>query len=195
MISASDFVDADLFQAIRELLARHPDGISEYELIKALRAAGFFPFLPRPPAPPEMLFRAHFLLFHVLYRLRDQARAQEERELEIDPLRIRWISYRPGDSAVTVPDRLRAYYLEPANLENTTKQEVEKLLASFWVRSRQRAGRADALAELGLSDPVDDATIKRHYRRLAMRHHPDRGGDSARLQAINRAVDLLLKPG
>lgn len=39
---------------------------------------------------------------------------------------------------------------------------------------------------------MDDLTIKRHYRRLAMRHHPDRGGDKAQLQIINAAMEALL---
>jgi curved DNA-binding protein CbpA len=38
---------------------------------------------------------------------------------------------------------------------------------------------------------VDDATIKRRYRRLAMRHHPDRGGDGVRLREINAALATL----
>ena len=194
MPSASDFIDADLANAVRELLDLHPDGISEHELIRALRCSGIFSFLPQPPAPPETLFRAHFLLFHALYRLRDQTLERGERELEINPLRIRWLPYRSGSGGVTNPDRMRAYYLDLANLETTGKQEVEEMIASFWVRLQQQDGRAEALAELGLSDPVENETIKQRYRRLAMQHHPDRGGDGIRLRAINRAVDLLLKP-
>jgi hypothetical protein len=36
-------------------------------------------------------------------------------------------------------------------------------------------------------DQVEDA-----YRRLAMRHHPDRGGDASEMARINRARDQLL---
>jgi len=38
---------------------------------------------------------------------------------------------------------------------------------------------------------ADDDAILRQYRRLAMRHHPDRGGERARLQAINAAMAIL----
>ena len=69
---------------------------------------------------------------------------------------------------------------------------VDALLAAFWVRFQRRDQRAAALMELGLSDPVDDATIKRTYRQLVMRHHPDRGGETERLQVINAALRALL---
>ncbi len=69
------------------------------------------------------------------------------------------------------------------------------LVGAFWARLGRRERRAEALAQLGLADPVDDDTVKRAYRRLAMEHHPDRGGDKERLQAINAAARLLLKPG
>jgi hypothetical protein len=37
------------------------------------------------------------------------------------------------------------------------------------------------------------AEIKTEYRRLAMLHHPDRGGDTATMQAINAAYHAALK--
>ncbi|NNG14653.1 MAG: DnaJ domain-containing protein, partial [Gammaproteobacteria bacterium] len=44
-----------------------------------------------------------------------------------------------------------------------------------------------------LDDPVSDADIKQQYRRLAMQHHPDRGGDDATLQKINAAMNILTR--
>jgi hypothetical protein len=35
--------------------------------------------------------------------------------------------------------------------------------------------------------------IKSHYRRLAMQHHPDRGGDTAKMQDINAQYLVALK--
>jgi curved DNA-binding protein CbpA len=48
------------------------------------------------------------------------------------------------------------------------------------------------MATLELTEPFDAASVRTQYRRLAMRHHPDRGGDAERLQAINRAFRILL---
>lgn len=89
------------------------------------------------------------------------------------------------------PDPLRAYYLDLTHLEKTGKQEVLQLLDAFWQRYTRHDRRAEALAELGLADPVDYLEIKRSYRELAMEHHPDRGGEMEKLQAINAAMELL----
>ena len=66
------------------------------------------------------------------------------------------------------------------------------MLASFWNKVNHYDNREAALAELGLKDPIDDESIKQEYRRLAMQHHPDRGGDTDKLQKINDALALLL---
>ncbi|MCO3066035.1 hypothetical protein FA243_29305, partial [Pseudomonas aeruginosa] len=33
--------------------------------------------------------------------------------------------------------------------------------------------------------------IKLRYRQLVSQHHPDRGGSTARLQSINKAMEIL----
>jgi hypothetical protein len=113
--------------------------------------------------------------------------------LQIDTLCIRRLPWTPGDNALTGPDTLRDYYLDWSNFENMTDDNACDLLASFWRRLDMYDQRADALAELGLEDPVDNETIKLTWRRLAMEHHPDRGGDKDRLQAINAAIDCLIR--
>jgi hypothetical protein len=183
----------EFLEAVAGILHRHPAGVSEYELIGLLRAAGFLSFLGPPPADPQALFCAHFLLFHALYRLGDRASSARRARLEVGPLNIRWLPYGGGEGGLGRPDTMRDYYLDLSNLARTTAQEVDALIASFWRCLGGRDRRAGALAELGLADPVDDATIRLAYRRLAMAHHPDRGGDKARLQAINAAVGILLK--
>ena len=52
--------------------------------------------------------------------------------------------------------------------------------------------RQAALTVLGLQDPVENTDIKMAYRRLAMAHHPDRGGDEETLKEINLAAKTLL---
>lgn len=180
------------FAAVARELERHPAGVSEYDLLTALRAEGYFSFMGQSPVPPHDLFCAHFLLFHALYRLHERAPRGQGTRLEIGPLKIRWLPHHAAEGAPARPDPLRAYYLDLANLRTTTARDVDELLASFWLRLQNRDRRAEALARLGLADPVDDAAIKRAYRRLAMEHHPDRGGDTASLQAINAALAVLL---
>lgn len=58
-----------------------------------------------------------------------------------------------------------------------------------------RGPEVEALALLGLQPPTDFETIKRRYRELAKRHHPDaNGGDKLaeeRLKEINQAYNTL----
>jgi len=44
---------------------------------------------------------------------------------------------------------------------------------------------------LGVDKDVDESTLKKTYRKLAMKHHPDRGGDPAKFQEIQQAYDVL----
>jgi hypothetical protein len=184
----------EFFEVLSEKLAQYPEGIDEHALLRVL-CNGYFPFLGESPWQPHALFCAHFLLFHALYVLRDRAWQARRAHLEITPMKIRWLPYCAEESALTQPDSLRDYYLDLSNLESTSERDVDELLASFWLRFQSIDQRSDALQELGLADPVDDATIKKTYRQLAMQHHPDRGGDTERLQAINAAVSVLLKSG
>ena len=52
----------------------------------------------------------------------------------------------------------------------------------------------DYYAILGVSKDASPEEIKKAYRKLAMEHHPDRGGDVARFQEISQAYDTLSDP-
>jgi hypothetical protein len=45
---------------------------------------------------------------------------------------------------------------------------------------------------LGVSSDASPAEIESAYRKLAMEHHPDRGGDSSQMARINAARDSML---
>lgn len=47
---------------------------------------------------------------------------------------------------------------------------------------------------LGVNQGAAEDEIKKAYRSLAMKHHPDRGGDSAKFQEIQEAYDVLSNP-
>ena len=44
---------------------------------------------------------------------------------------------------------------------------------------------------LGVSEDAKPAAIKKAYRKLAMKHHPDKGGDDKQFQQINEANEIL----
>ncbi len=47
---------------------------------------------------------------------------------------------------------------------------------------------------LGLNESASEDEVKRAYKRMAMQHHPDRGGDVGRFQEIQEAYDTLTDP-
>ena len=181
-------------QHLLKVLRAHPAGLSEHELIKALEATGEPGFASDCLRENLSLFQTHFFLFHTLYQLRDRLWANKQYRLDINALCIQLLPVIENDAAeIAEHDPLRDYYLDLDNLENTDASDVDGMLSNFWERFISNEERLTALAELELQDPVDWATIKTQHRRLAMQHHPDRGGDEARLQAINAAMDVLAR--
>lgn len=49
----------------------------------------------------------------------------------------------------------------------------------------------DYYQTLGVSETATADEIKKAYRKLAAKHHPDKGGDTAQFQNISRAYDVL----
>lgn len=52
----------------------------------------------------------------------------------------------------------------------------------------------DYYATLGLKRGASEDEIKKAYRKLAMKHHPDRGGDEKKFKEISTAYDALTDP-
>jgi DnaJ-domain-containing protein 1 len=161
--------------------------VSEFQLLKRLHQQGVPPFDGADLGDPNRLYRIHFLLFHCLYVLQSRLWSQGE-GLEIHCLRIAITAAGASDGGLASPDPMRGFYLDPANLD---RQDVLELLGQFWRRFGANSQRREALRTLQLEDPVEPAQIRLQYRRLVMRHHPDRGGDTARLQELNAAMAAL----
>ena len=53
---------------------------------------------------------------------------------------------------------------------------------------------ADAYQTLGVDRSASDADIKKAYRKLASRNHPDKGGDTQKFQEIQSAYETLSDP-
>jgi len=177
-----------------DILKTNPDGIGEYDLIQQLRDQNLFELDPDELLSSDSLvmFRIHFIVFHALYRLRNLVRSRKANEIDLNPVRIRLLSYAENESALAEYDAVYDYYMDTGNLQNTNTEDVDEMLSRFWLRLDNTERRAEALNELGLEDPVSNEEIQKQYRRLAMKHHPDRGGEREKLQRINSAFSVLL---
>ena len=191
MVALSKYELSEHEKVLVGIIENHHDGLSEYNLLELLSEKEDTEVLYRDNLD---LFKTHFLLFHTLYRLQQKLYTNKTGCLEVDALKIVINPYQEtGQDALSIAEPLRDYYLDINNLETTTEEDVEALLSSFWEKYLANDHRQEALDALGLKDPVDHETIRKQYKQLAMEHHPDRGGDKERLQAINAAMNLLAK--
>lgn len=70
--------------------------------------------------------------------------------------------------------------------------------AWWWLKPKRtpvERARLKARAVLGVGLRADADEVRAAYRRLAARHHPDRGGSAALLRRVTEARDLLLGGG
>ena len=70
---------------------------------------------------------------------------------------------------------------------------AQALLGTIASPVRPLLERQQALAVLGLPPNATRQQIKRRYRVLAKKHHPDRGGDQQEMRRIIAAYELLMK--
>lgn len=172
------------------LLQRHNGGLTEYSLMQQLAAMGIVPFCDTPRRDPLQLFQQHFMLFHALYTLRSTLAPQQH--LHIHCLEIRLAVSRIHTDGVPAPhDALSTYYLDIQHLTDTDANALSQMLRRFWTRISPHQKINHAYHVLGLKSGCSPADITARYRKLAMQHHPDRGGNQARFMEISQAFKLL----
>lgn len=185
-----------LLVAIEHTLRAHPAGVSELALIKALQAAPWQLVGDVNFHDPARLYPVHFLIFHTLYRLRDQL-AEAGESLTISPLRIRLqATAEPRtDTMPGAPDPLRLFYLDLSQYR-LSEDSIRQMMDDFWAGAPRtppaREETRAAARQLGLDAlPEDFALVKQAFRRAVMRAHPDRGGDTETVQRLNQAFSVL----
>ncbi|GGF62333.1 DNA-J related domain-containing protein [Alteromonas lipolytica] len=195
----SDYTDPVLLEALTECKPLLAEGISEYQLIKQLQAPPWLLFTGIELSEPLAMFQCHFALFNALYRLSEEWRQAGVGELDIHTLAIRLKPVTQSKAALTGHDGLKAYYLNWDNFTDTNSNDVNALLDDFWQRmAGQTLPASDVTAarstlELESDLPLEPALVKKQYRKLLQQHHPDKGGSTAKAQAISQAYRVLCK--
>lgn len=183
-------------ETILSLLEETPSGISLYDIVKNTA-------FPHDLIPDEddqnfndlHLFRKNFIVMNALYCLQNELLKEENLYLEISPIKIFISEQKRGinsiEKDVSVDSSLAEYYLNWDNMEETTKEDVDKLLESFWKMYLSTDRRSEALVVLGLERNASNQQIKSRYRKLASENHPDRGGNNESFIKIRKAYEIL----
>ncbi|WP_278163880.1 DNA-J related domain-containing protein [Hydrogenovibrio sp. 3SP14C1] len=185
-------------EAVYQLLS-NGEPIKEYDLMKRLVSLGFDQFTPS--LEPLELFRAHFLLFHLLYRLQDKWHTEKKGALNIHTLDIYLDSTLKEDTAQKISeiDGVKTYYLDYETFIHTQEQDVIDLIDGFWESlghkdtlfySEQEVEKAKQTLEIEAD--ITPKKVQTQYRKLSQIHHPDKGGKAEIFHAICQAKEVLL---
>lgn len=190
-----------LIDALVTFRSQFEEGISEYDLIKALKSPPYLVFDEHALGDALMMFQTHFVLFHCLYQLRNKWREQKIGQLDIGLTHITLLPILESAANIQTEDPLANYYLDWSNLSSTNENDVEALLDSFWQKmagadlhasiSGAELNRAcitmkiDSLKDMNLSE------LKQQYRKLQHENHPDKGGRIDVSQSILQAYTQL----
>lgn len=187
---------AALMAAIEAILRENVEGLTELALIRRLQAPPWQLLETVDFSDPAGLYPVHFLVFHCLYRLRDDLAAGEEC-MNISPLciSIRQSEVVSGRGLPAEGDRLRLFYLDLSQYD-LSEVVVRRMLDDFWAGRSPTRPDADKLKQaasvLGFDGLPDNfSSIRQAYRRRAMQAHPDRGGTKEEVQSLNAAFHLL----
>lgn len=166
-----------------------------HTLAAHLRENDYLPALD--PSPEKDLFKRNFLIMNALYQLQEDL--HPESYIQVEAMDIRLFG---NDAAnirqIAFDDPLRSYYTDWENYE-AEEGEVKRLLNDFWRRYRSHLGgeqrscsRAQALRLFGLSEGASKQEIRKRWRRLAFKWHPDRQcGDPEKFRHYCEAWSVL----
>lgn len=181
--------------AVEHELRSAPAGTDELSLIKKLQGPPWNLIGALEFHDIQKLYPVHFLLFHVLYRLRDTL-AEAGENLYISPLRI-GIEHQDiigGRGLPGAVDSLRSFYLDLSQYE-LPEESVQQMMDDFWEGRSSKPGSPEILQAarvLGFDSVPDNVhAVKQAFRRAVMQAHPDRGGETEAIQSLNEAFAVL----
>jgi len=170
---------------------------TEHEILSKLKADQISPFNQLNLQHRKDLFCAHFLTMHTLYQLQNEYFIKQQYQLDIHSIKIERHPYflntaiNENLDPLTQHDPLKDYYLDISHYFETSENEVNELLNSFWTKYLAQDDKQQALNTLNLPANSDYKTIKKQYRLLAQKHHPDKGGCGKHFAKINAAKSIL----
>jgi len=179
---------------------------TEHEILNKLKTDKIAPFDQLNLQQSKDLFCAHFLTMHALYNLQNEYLSKQQYCLDIQSIKVERHPYFSKNSindlasenslsksldSLTKHDPLKEYYLNISHYFETSEDEVNELLKSFWKKYLAQDDKQQALSTLALPANSNYETIKKQYRLLAQKHHPDKGGCGKYFAKVNAAKSIL----
>ena len=188
-----------ILSELKHFLSLYPK-TNEHQIIKHLQNTQTPPFDSFKLSLSKDLFSAHFLCMHALYHLKLQYVQERKYTLLIHSVRIERTLLTeseslkinaPHNAFLEIKDPLESYYLDSKHYFETQEQDINDMLKSFWKRYLAQDKKQAALDILDLPPEADAKMIKDQYKRLAQKHHPDKGGCAEIFNKVREAKSIL----
>ncbi|KWU02660.1 molecular chaperone DnaJ [Vibrio toranzoniae] len=185
-----------LLWPILEVLKQQPSGWKVHTLAAHLNDLGLVPVLDS--VPEKELFKKNFLIMNALYQLQDTLYPDSWLQVQAMDIELMNGRYHGSTHTIDIEDPLRDYYINWLNYE-ADEGEVKRLLNEFWTRYKKFVGgsetdmdRSNALSLFELPLDATQQDIRKRWRRLALRWHPDRDeGNTSKFQTLCEAWHVL----
>ncbi|EQB0496298.1 DNA-J related domain-containing protein [Vibrio alginolyticus] len=189
-------IENPLLWPMLEILRKQPSNWKVHTLASSLGEQGYISKLD--DSPDKDLFKRNFLIMNALYQLQDTL--YPDSWLQVEAMDIQLMSSMEAlRHKIDIHDPLREYYLDWRNYE-AEEDEVRRLLNEFWTTYQKFIGgssvasvdKTKALSLFELNTDATPAEIRKQWRKLALRWHPDReNGNAERFRVLCEAWNVL----
>ncbi|WP_394131446.1 DNA-J related domain-containing protein [Shewanella maritima] len=188
--------DNPLIWPLLSLLKSSNHSWKVHHLASELQAKGLMHDLD--PEPEKDLFKRNFLLMNALYELQDILLPRQW--LQVQAMEIQLFRIVPNNADVLHQQdaALREYYLDWQHYD-TCSNVVREMLDAFWSSYQEYIGinpslmnKTQALNVFELDASASNKDIRKQWRKLALKWHPDRDeGNAEQFRAICEAWQTL----
>ncbi|MFH4809216.1 DNA-J related domain-containing protein [Vibrio alginolyticus] len=189
-------IENPLLWPMLEILRKQPSNWKVHTLASSLGEQGYISKLD--DSPDKDLFKRNFLIMNALYQLQDTL--YPDSWLQVEAMDIQLMSSMEAlRHKIDIHDPLREYYVDWRNYE-ADEDEVRRLLNEFWTTYQKFIGgssvasvdKTKALSLFELNTDATPAEIRKQWRKLALRWHPDReNGNAERFRVLCEAWNVL----
>lgn len=180
--------------AILQVLKNSDQRLAIHQLLQAVKETTIIPELDDDVQ--LALFKMNWLMMNALFQLQADL-LDEGYYLKISTLDIQLLPLsrqdRTAASRQLSQQPLRDYYMDWCHFSETTREQVQAILDGVWLQYISGHSLQNAYDVLGLDTSAGVSLIRKTYRKLAGRYHPDKGGDPSRFMAVREAYEILLK--